>query len=174
MSYETRFGIGYDVHAMKLHDAFLPEEEKVMRLCGVDVPSDYALIAHSDGDVALHAITDALLGAVAAGDIGMHFPPSDPKWEGKDSGHFLQHADALAKEKGARIVNVDVTIVCEAPKIGPHRDVLRARIAELLAIEVARVSVKATTTEKLGYIGRKEGIAAQAVVSVEVPYRRQA
>ena len=140
----------------------------------MDVPSDYYTEAHSDGDVALHAITDALLGAVAAGDIGMHFPPSDPKWEGKDSGHFLQHAHAIAQETGARIVNVDVTIICEVPKVGPHRNVMRARIAELLAMEVTRVSVKATTTEKLGYIGRKEGIAAEAVISVEVPYRRQA
>ncbi len=172
MSYETRVGIGYDVHALKLHDAFLQESEKVMTLCGLNVASDYYIEGHSDADVGLHALTDALLGAVAAGDIGMHFSPDDVQWKGKDSGHFLQHALELLKEAGGRIVNVDVTLVCEVPKVGPYRDTMGSRVAELLEIEISRVSVKATTTEKLGYIGRKEGIAAQAVASVELPFRR--
>lgn len=172
MSYETRVGIGYDVHALTLHNTTVSNDEKVMTLCGLRVPSDYFIVGHSDADVGLHALTDALLGAIAAGDIGMHFSPNDAQWKGKNSSHFLQYALKLAQEQGARIVNVDVTLVCEVPKIGPYRDAMRARIAVLLGVEVSRVSVKATTTEKLGYIGRKEGIAAQAVASVELPFRR--
>jgi 2-C-methyl-D-erythritol 4-phosphate cytidylyltransferase/2-C-methyl-D-erythritol 2,4-cyclodiphosphate synthase len=159
-SRQTRTGQGFDVHA------FGPGDH--VWLCGVKIDHDSALVGHSDADVGLHALTDALLGAIGEGDIGDHFPPTDPKWEGVDSGTFLKHAAALAGARGGRIVNVDVTIICERPKVSPHREAMRGRIAGLLEVPVERVSVKATTTEGLGFTGRREGIAAQAVATVEI------
>ena len=156
----ARTGTGFDVHRFG-------DGDHVM-LCGVKVPHGQGLEGHSDADVGLHALTDALLGAVAAGDIGMHFPPSDDKWRGATSDVFLRHAGQMVADKGGRIVNVDVTLICEAPKIGPHRARMTARIAEILGIDEARVSVKATTTEGLGFTGRGEGIAAQATAAVIV------
>ncbi len=153
-----RVGTGYDVHR------FAPGEE--MWLCGVRIEHHSGLSGHSDADVAIHALVDAILGAVGNGDIGSHFPPSDPQWKGASSDRFLVHAAKLAGEAGYRIGNVDVTIICEAPKIGPHRPAMRARLAELLGTSVEAVSVKATTTEKLGFTGRSEGIAAQAVATL--------
>jgi len=153
-----RVGTGYDVHR------FAPGEE--MWLCGLRIEHHSGLSGHSDADVAIHALVDAILGAVANGDIGSHFPPSDPQWKGASSDRFLVHAAKLAGEAGYRIGNVDVTIICEAPKIGPHRPAMRARLAELLGTSVEAVSVKATTTEKLGFTGRSEGIAAQAVATL--------
>lgn len=164
--YEPRVGTGFDVHRFVEHDDF---NEHVVMLCGVPVPHVSRLEGHSDADVGLHALTDALLGAVADGDIGSHFPPGDPQWRGADSARFLTHAADRVRERGGRIVHVDVTVVCERPRVGPHRDAMRARIAEILAISVGRVSVKATTTEKLGFTGRGEGIAAQAVATVLLP-----
>jgi 2-C-methyl-D-erythritol 4-phosphate cytidylyltransferase / 2-C-methyl-D-erythritol 2,4-cyclodiphosphate synthase len=158
---ETRTGFGFDVHRFC-------EGSQVM-LCGVPVPHDRALFGHSDADVGLHALTDALLGAIGAGDIGSHFPPSDPRWRGAPSEVFLRHAAALVGQAGGGIVNVDVTLICERPKIGRHREAVRARIAELLALSPARVSIKATTTEELGFTGRGEGIAAQAVATARLP-----
>jgi 2-C-methyl-D-erythritol 4-phosphate cytidylyltransferase/2-C-methyl-D-erythritol 2,4-cyclodiphosphate synthase len=133
------------------------------------VPHDRGLLGHSDADVGLHALTDALLGAIGAGDIGGHFPPGDPRWRGAPSAVFLRHAAALVEQAGGSIVNVDVTLICERPKIGRHRETMCSRIAELLALSPARVSVKATTTEELGFTGRREGIAAQALASVRLP-----
>lgn len=138
-------------------------------LCGIQVPHDQGLVGHSDADVGLHALTDALLGAIGEGDIGDHFPPTDPKWKGADSTVFLRHAAELVAAKGGRIVNVDVTLICERPKIKPHRQAMRERVAELLALPLDRVSVKATTTEEMGFTGRREGMAAQAVASVLAP-----
>lgn len=158
---EVRTASGYDVHCFEDGDGCW--------LCGVLVPHDRKLKGHSDADVALHALTDAILGAIAAGDIGHHFPPSDLQWKGAESHRFLSHAAALVAAKGGRIVNVDVTIVCERPKVGPHRAAMTARLAEILGISQDRVSVKATTTEGLGFTGRKEGIAAQAMASVWLP-----
>jgi 2-C-methyl-D-erythritol 4-phosphate cytidylyltransferase/2-C-methyl-D-erythritol 2,4-cyclodiphosphate synthase len=160
---ETRTATGFDVHRLE------PGEE--LWLGGVLIPHDKGLSGHSDADVALHALTDALLGTVAAGDIGTHFPPSDPQWKGADSARFLQHAASLIAERGGRIGFVDLTIICESPKIGPHRAAMTARIAHLLGLATDRVSVKATTTERLGFTGRGEGIAAQAVATVQVPAR---
>ena len=157
----TRTGTGFDVHAVGDGDH--------VWLCGIPVPHERGLVGHSDADVALHAITDALLGAIAAGDIGSHFPPSDERWRNAPSRTFLEHAAGLAGEGRGRIVNVDVTIICETPKIGPHRDSMRRAVADILSIGVGRVSVKATTTERLGFLGRGEAIAAQASVSVALP-----
>lgn len=157
----SRSASGYDVHRL--------EAGEELWLGGVLIPHDKGLSGHSDADVALHAITDALLGTIAAGDIGMHFPPSDPQWRGADSGQFLQHAAGLVAAQGGIIDFIDLTLICEAPKIGPHRAVMQARIAALLQLPVSRISVKATTTEKLGFTGRGEGIAAQAVATVRVP-----
>ena len=157
----TRIGQGFDAHR------FGPGES--VMLCGVEIAHDHGLIGHSDADVGLHALTDALLGAAGAGDIGDHFPPTDPQWRGVDSGVFLRHAGKLIAEGGGMIVNVDVTLICERPKIKPHREAMRARIAELLDLAIARVSVKATTTEQMGFTGRQEGLAAQAVASVQYP-----
>ena len=137
-----------------------------MILCGVRIPHELGLAGHSDADVAFHAVTDAVLGTIAAGDIGSHFPPSDPTWRDADSAMFLRHAAALLAQRGGRIENVDLVIVCEQPKIGPHRAAMTARLAEVLGLEQDQVSVKATTSERLGFTGRGEGIAAQAVVSV--------
>ncbi|MDB5435125.1 MAG: 2C-methyl-D-erythritol 2,4-cyclodiphosphate synthase [Phenylobacterium sp.] len=157
----VRTGFGVDAHR------FGPGE--AVMLGGVRIAHDHGLVGHSDADAGLHALTDALLGAVAEGDIGQHFPPSDPEWRGASSDRFLVHAVKLAQAKGARILSADLTLVCERPKIGPHRDAMRARIAELLGLPVDRVSVKATTTEGMGFTGREEGLMAQAVVSVETP-----
>ncbi len=159
--YVTRVGQGFDAHV------FGPGTS--MMLCGVEVPADRGLIAHSDGDAGLHALTDALLGAIGQGDIGDHFPPTDPKWKGAASDQFLLHAVELMRGAGGRLVNADVTLICERPKVKPHREAMRARIAELLELPLDRVSVKATTMEKMGFTGREEGIAASAVVSVETP-----
>lgn len=153
-----RVGQGYDVHRLE------PGEE--LWLGGVLIPHDKGLSGHSDADVALHAITDAVLGAVGEGDIGTHFPPSDPQWRGARSGQFLQHAVSLARAAGYVVANIDLTLICEAPKIGPHRPAMRAEVARLMGLAENAVSIKATTTEKLGFTGRGEGIAAQAIVCV--------
>jgi 2-C-methyl-D-erythritol 4-phosphate cytidylyltransferase/2-C-methyl-D-erythritol 2,4-cyclodiphosphate synthase len=157
----VRMGQGVDAHRFGPGD--------VVWLCGVRIQHDLGLIGHSDADCGLHALTDAVLGAIAEGDIGEHFPPSDPRWKGASSDQFLRHAVSLAAAKGARILNADVTLICERPKIRPHRDAMRERIAELLGVPVDRVSVKATTTEGMGFTGREEGLMAQAVVAVEAP-----
>ena len=151
-----RIGKGFDVHKIGPGDG--------VQLCGVTIASDLALIGHSDADVALHALTDAILGAIADGDIGSHFPPSDAKWKGADSEMFLAPACDLMKAAGYGLSNIDLTVICEAPKVGPHRDAMRANVARILGVDVAQISVKATTTEKLGFTGRGEGIAAEAVV----------
>jgi 2-C-methyl-D-erythritol 4-phosphate cytidylyltransferase / 2-C-methyl-D-erythritol 2,4-cyclodiphosphate synthase len=156
-----RVATGYDVHALGPGDGVM--------LCGVRIPHDKTLIGHSDADVGLHALTDALLGTIAEGDIGSHFPPSDPQWRGADSEIFLRHAGALVTERGGKIVHADVTLLCEAPKVGPHRDAMRARIAAILGINQSQVSIKATTNEGLGFLGRGEGIAALATATVQLP-----
>jgi 2-C-methyl-D-erythritol 4-phosphate cytidylyltransferase/2-C-methyl-D-erythritol 2,4-cyclodiphosphate synthase len=135
-------------------------------LCGIRVPHDKGLTGHSDADVGLHAVVDAILGACAQGDIGQHFPPSDPQWKGVPSAKFVAHAVSLAAASGLRVGNVDLTLICEAPRIGPHREAMRGKLAELLSVETTQVSVKATTTERLGFTGRGEGIAAQASVTL--------
>lgn len=165
---ETFTGSGFDVHA------FDDAPADVVRLCGIDVPHDKKLKGHSDADVALHALTDAILGAIGAGDIGQHFPPSDAQWKGKDSAYFLQEAVRMVHEKGAQIANMDVTIICEAPKVGPHKDAMRQRLSEITGVAVSRINVKATTTEQLGFTGRKEGIAAQAIASIRIPMHNDA
>lgn len=153
-----RTGMGYDVHRLATGEE--------LWLCGILLEHDKGLAGHSDADVGLHAVVDAILGAVAAGDIGQHFPPSDQQWKGAPSSRFVEHAVKLAAEAGYGVGNVDLTLICEAPKIGPHRDAMRERLAELLAVDIASVSVKATTTERLGFTGRGEGIAAQAVATM--------
>ncbi len=153
-----RVGFGYDVHQLA--------EGEDLWLCGVKIAHDQGLAGHSDADVAIHALVDGILGAVAAGDIGQHFPPSDPQWRGASSDQFLSHAVMLAAQAGYRPGNLDVTIVCEAPRIGPYRQAMRERLAEILGVDIGAVSVKATTTERLGFTGRGEGIAANAVVSL--------
>lgn len=153
-----RIGTGYDVHRLA--------DGEELWLCGVRIDHPRGLAGHSDADVAIHALVDAILGAAAQGDIGSHFPPSDPQWKGASSDRFLAHAVSLAAAEGYRIGNVDVTIICEAPKIGPHRQAMRERLAEVLGAPLSAVSVKATTTERLGYTGRGEGIAAQAVATL--------
>lgn len=158
---ETRTALGFDVHG------FAPGTE--VMLGGVALPHTHALAGHSDADVALHALTDAVLGTIGAGDIGKHFPPSDPQWRGASSDRFLRHAIDLVIVRGGRIVHLDVTIVCESPKVGPHRDAMVKSIAEIACVTADRVSVKATTTEGLGFTGRREGIAAQAIATVELP-----
>lgn len=155
MSTAIRIGHGFDVHAFG-------EGDHVM-LGGVRVPHARGVLAHSDGDVVIHALCDAMLGALALGDIGRHFPPSDPRWKGADSRAFLRHCDALLRERGWRLGNADVTVVCERPKVGPHAEAMRALLAADLGVDVDAVSVKATTTETLGFTGRGEGIAAHAV-----------
>lgn len=154
----VRIGTGYDVHRLA--------DGEELWLGGVRIDHPRGLAGHSDADVAVHALVDAILGAIGAGDIGSHFPPSDPQWKGASSDRFLAHAVKLAAEAGYRIGNVDLTIICEAPKIGPHREAMRARLADLLGSPLAAVSVKATTTERLGFTGRGEGIAAQAVATL--------
>lgn len=156
-----RVASGYDVHAFGPGDAVI--------LCGVSIPHEKKLVGHSDADVALHALTDALLGTIADGDIGVHFPPSDARWRGAASEIFVKHAAAKVRERGGSIVHADITLLCEAPRIGPYRDQMRGRVAELLGIEPSRVSLKATTNEGLGFIGRGEGIAAIATATVNLP-----
>ena len=157
----SRSATGYDVHRL--------ETGEELWLGGVLIPHDRGLSGHSDADVALHAITDALLGTIGAGDIGTHFPPSDPQWRGAESGQFLQHAASLVRAEGGIIDFVDLTLICEAPKIGPHRSAMRTRIAALLDLTERQVSIKATTSERLGFTGRQEGIAAQAIATIRVP-----
>ena len=152
---DIRIGQGFDVHAFG-------DGDHVM-LGGVRIPHQRGVLAHSDGDVALHALCDAMLGALALGDIGVHFPPSDERWKGADSRTFIRHCDALIRARGWRVGNCDITVVCERPKVGPHAQAMRGLIAADLGIDVDAVSVKATTSEKLGFTGRGEGIAAQAV-----------
>lgn len=156
-----RIGQGFDAHRWG--------DGQSVWLCGVEVPHDKTLIGHSDADAGLHALTDALLGAAGLGDIGDHFPPTDPRWKGAPSDLFLKHAAKLIADKGGEIVNIDVTLICERPKVKPHREAMRQRLSEILAIDLDRVSVKATTTEKMGFTGREEGLAAQAVASVAFP-----
>ncbi|MFN4281914.1 MAG: bifunctional 2-C-methyl-D-erythritol 4-phosphate cytidylyltransferase/2-C-methyl-D-erythritol 2,4-cyclodiphosphate synthase [Alphaproteobacteria bacterium] len=161
---DVRTAFGADVHAFGA-----PGEKDHVMLCGVKVPSPRGLVGHSDADAGLHALTDALLGCIGDGDIGSHFPPSDARWKGADSALFLRHAADLVRAQGGMIAHLDVTVLCEAPKVSPHREAMRARIAEIAGIALGRVSVKATTTEKLGFLGRGEGIAAQAVATVRLP-----
>jgi 2-C-methyl-D-erythritol 4-phosphate cytidylyltransferase/2-C-methyl-D-erythritol 2,4-cyclodiphosphate synthase len=158
---QVRVGQGFDAHRWGPGEA--------VWLCGVEIAHEQTLVGHSDADAGLHALTDALLGAIGAGDIGDHFPPSDPQWKGASSDRFLVHAAGLVAARGGRVLNVDVTLVCERPKIKPHREAMRARLAELLDLPLDAVSVKATTTEGMGFTGRQEGLAAQAIASVELP-----
>ena len=158
---ETRVGMGFDVHRFGPGDHLM--------LGGVAVPHEQGVVSHSDGDVVLHAIVDAVLGAMAAGDIGTHFPPSDETWRDADSARFVAHALSLLKERGGQLVHIDVTVICQRPKIGPHRPAMVARLADVLGLTPARISLKATTTERLGFTGRGEGIAAQAVATVRLP-----
>jgi 2-C-methyl-D-erythritol 4-phosphate cytidylyltransferase/2-C-methyl-D-erythritol 2,4-cyclodiphosphate synthase len=161
LAMETRTAFGFDVHGFGPGNAVM--------LGGVAIPHAQALAGHSDADVALHALTDAVLGTIGAGDIGKHFPPSDPQWRGAASDRFLRHAVGLVEAAGGRIVHLDLTLICEAPRIGPHREAMVESIARIAGVARDRVSVKATTTEGLGFTGRGEGIAAQAVATVEVP-----
>lgn len=158
---DARTGLGYDAHRFTNGDH--------VWLCGVRIDHDRGLEGHSDADAGLHALTDAILGALGAGDIGQHFPPTDERWRGAPSWKFLDHAASLVRERGGAVTHCDVTIVCERPKIGPHREAMRARIAEILKVEGSRVSVKATTTEGMGFEGRREGLSAQAVATVRLP-----
>jgi 2-C-methyl-D-erythritol 4-phosphate cytidylyltransferase / 2-C-methyl-D-erythritol 2,4-cyclodiphosphate synthase len=159
---DIRTGTGYDVHAFG-------EGDHVM-ICGVRVPHNKGFLAHSDGDVGLHALVDAILGALADGDIGSHFPPSDPKWKGASSDRFLKYAVERVTARGGRVANLEVTMICERPKIGPLRDTMRAKIAEISGIDISRIAVKATTSERLGFTGREEGIAATASATIRLPW----
>ncbi len=159
---DIRTGQGFDVHAFGPGDRIW--------LCGIEVAHEQGLVGHSDADVGLHALTDAILGALGAGDIGVHFPPGDPQWRGAPSHRFLSHAAAMVAAAGGSIAHVDVTLICERPKIGPYRAAMVARIVEILALDPRRVSVKATTTEGLGFTGRGEGIAAQAIATLRLPF----
>jgi 2-C-methyl-D-erythritol 4-phosphate cytidylyltransferase/2-C-methyl-D-erythritol 2,4-cyclodiphosphate synthase len=158
---DTRTGLGYDAHRFKAGDH--------VWLCGVKIAYDRALEGHSDADAGLHALTDAILGAIGAGDIGQHFPPTDERWRGAPSWKFLDHAAGLVRDAGGAVTHCDVTLICEQPRIGPHREAMRARIAETLKLDLSRISVKATTTEGMGFEGRREGLAAQAVATVRLP-----
>ena len=156
-----RIGTGFDVHAFA--------EERKLIICGVDVPHEKGLAGHSDADVGIHALCDAIYGALAEGDIGRHFPPSENTWKDADSARFLRHAAGRIAARGGRLANADITIICERPKITPHAPAMRARLAELLGVAESRISGKATTTENLGFTGRGEGIAAQAAVILLLP-----
>jgi 2-C-methyl-D-erythritol 4-phosphate cytidylyltransferase/2-C-methyl-D-erythritol 2,4-cyclodiphosphate synthase len=158
---EVRVGQGVDVHRFGPGDHVM--------LCGVRIEHDYGLVGHSDADVALHALCDAIFGALGAGDIGTHFPPSDPRWSGAGSDRFLSHAGTLVVKGGGRILHLDLTIICEEPRVGPHRQAMAERIGSIMGLGPGRISVKATTTEKLGFTGRGEGIAAQATATLEMP-----
>jgi 2-C-methyl-D-erythritol 4-phosphate cytidylyltransferase/2-C-methyl-D-erythritol 2,4-cyclodiphosphate synthase len=157
----TRVGTGFDVHVF--------EAGRTLFLCGIQVPHDKGLAGHSDADVGIHALCDAIYGALAEGDIGRHFPPSEAAWKNADSARFLTHAAGRIAARGGRLINADITLICERPKITPHAAPMIARLADLLQVAPERISVKATTTERLGFTGRGEGIAAQAVVSIVVP-----
>lgn len=159
---DLRLGNGFDVHAFGEGDH--------VWLCGLKIPHDHGLTGHSDADVALHALVDAILGALADGDIGKHFPPNDPRWRGAPSDQFLKFACERVTKRGGKIAHLDLTIVCESPRIGPHRDAMRQRIAEIAEMSVERVAVKATTSEQLGFTGRKEGIVAMATATVRLPW----
>jgi 2-C-methyl-D-erythritol 4-phosphate cytidylyltransferase/2-C-methyl-D-erythritol 2,4-cyclodiphosphate synthase len=159
---DIRTGTGYDVHAFGDGDHLM--------ICGVRVPHSRGFLAHSDGDVGLHALVDAILGALADGDIGSHFPPSDPKWKGAASDRFLKYAVDRVTARGGRVANLEVTLICERPKIGPLRDTMRARIAEITGLSISRVAVKATTSERLGFTGREEGMAATASATIRLPW----
>jgi 2-C-methyl-D-erythritol 4-phosphate cytidylyltransferase/2-C-methyl-D-erythritol 2,4-cyclodiphosphate synthase len=163
---DIRTGTGYDVHAFGAGDHVM--------ICGVKVPHTRGFLAHSDGDVGLHALVDAILGALADGDIGSHFPPSDPQWKGASSDRFLKYAVDRVTGRGGRIANLEVTLICERPKIGPLRDTMRARIAEISGVDMSRVAVKATTSERLGFTGREEGIAATASATIRLPWNDKA
>jgi 2-C-methyl-D-erythritol 2,4-cyclodiphosphate synthase len=156
-----RIGTGFDVHAMA--------PERPMILCGITVPHELGLAGHSDADVGIHALCDAIYGALAEGDIGRHFPPSEATWKDADSARFLRHAAERITARGGKLANADITLICERPKITPYAPAMRARLAELLGVSIDLISVKATTTERLGFTGRGEGIAAQAAVIVLVP-----
>jgi 2-C-methyl-D-erythritol 4-phosphate cytidylyltransferase/2-C-methyl-D-erythritol 2,4-cyclodiphosphate synthase len=158
---DIRAGTGYDVHAFEPGDH--------VTLCGIAIPHGKKLSGHSDADVGLHALTDALLATCGAGDIGTHFPPSDPQWKGAASRLFLEHAAKIVRERGGRIANADITLICEAPRVGPHREAMTAALSHMLAISPDRISIKATTNERLGFVGREEGIAAIATASVVFP-----
>jgi 2-C-methyl-D-erythritol 4-phosphate cytidylyltransferase / 2-C-methyl-D-erythritol 2,4-cyclodiphosphate synthase len=158
---DVRMGQGYDVHAFEPGDAVF--------LGGIAIPHDKKLKGHSDADVLMHAITDAIYGAIAEGDIGAHFPPSDPQWKGAASQIFLAHAAERVRARGGIIAHIDATVICEAPKVGPHRDAIRASLAAIMGVEIGRVAIKATTTEELGFTGRREGIAALAMATVRLP-----
>lgn len=158
---DVRTGTGFDAHR------FGPGDH--VWLCGVKIPHPASLVGHSDADVGLHALTDAILGGLGAADIGAHFPPSEERWRGAPSHLFLEHAAELVRTRGGFVSHVDVTLICERPKIGPHREMMRARLAEILGIDIGRVSVKATTSDGLGFTGRSEGIAAQAVATIRLP-----
>ncbi|SEN84376.1 bifunctional 2-C-methyl-D-erythritol 4-phosphate cytidylyltransferase/2-C-methyl-D-erythritol 2,4-cyclodiphosphate synthase [Bradyrhizobium sp. OK095] len=162
---DIRTGTGYDVHAFGEGDHLM--------ICGVRVPHTKGFLAHSDGDVGLHALVDAILGALADGDIGSHFPPSDAKWKGASSDQFLKYAIERVTQRGGRIANLEVTMICERPKIGPLRDIMRARIAEISGVDISRVAVKATTSERLGFTGREEGIAATASATIRLPFNEK-
>ncbi len=164
-TYETRVGLGYDVHAFDNN----VEGIENIRICGIDIPFDRKLKGHSDADVGLHALTDAILGALGEADIGTHFPPSDDAFKNMDSAVFLEKAVSMLQEKDGKLINADITIICEKPKIGVHRDDIVQRIAELTGVSPSRINLKATTTEQLGFEGRREGIATQAVVSIQLP-----
>lgn len=159
-----RSGIGYDIHQL-----IATQEHGLITICGIKITCPYFMKAHSDGDVGLHALTDAMLGAIAAGDIGLHFPPSDPKWQNCNSNIFLQHALYLLKEAGGVFVNADITIICEEPKIMPYSIAMKTHIADILQTTQQQVNIKAKTNEQLGCLGRKEGIAAQAICNVAFP-----
>ena len=156
-----RIGTGFDVHAFA--------DNRDLVLCGIGVPHARGLQGHSDADVGIHALCDAIYGALAEGDIGRHFPPSEAAWKDADSVRFLRHAAGRIAARGGQLANADVTLICEQPRIGPHSEAMRTRLAELMGVEIGRVSVKATTTERLGFTGRGEGIAAQAAVIVLLP-----
>jgi len=158
---QTRVGQGFDAHRWGPGDS--------VWLCGVEIAHDQTLIGHSDADAGLHALTDAVLGAMGDGDIGDHFPPTDPKWKGAASDQFLIHAVERLAARGGRLVNVDVTLICERPKVKPHRQAMRERLAEILNLPLDAVSVKATTMEKMGFTGREEGLAASAIATIELP-----
>ena len=159
---DIRVGQGFDVHGFEPGDAVM--------LCGVRIPHDRRLSGHSDADAPLHALTDAILGAIGEGDIGVHFPPSDPQWRGADSAVFLRHAGQLLAARGGLIANVDITIVAEAPKIAPHVAAMRERLSAILGIKHDRIGIKATTSEQLGFTGRREGLVAMATATVRLPW----
>ena len=160
-----RIGHGYDVHRLETGKRFI--------IGGIEINHDKGAVGHSDADVLLHAITDAILGSIAAGDIGTHFPDTDPQWQNVESSIFLKKAGECLSELGGKIINIDATLICERPKINPHRDAMAANISNILGLNPACVSIKATTTEQLGFIGRSEGIASQAIVSVCLPQEQE-